>query len=465
MWYIIVETPNKASLRKPLNPGLTSLGRASNNDIVIEDAAASRSHATIEYKAASDEITIIDLNSTNGVFVNHVRIERKTLIKQQDAIRIGQVMLHLENEKTVAPPDKKSHRFTRELVLESVDNHAMLIYEAARKLNTVTNLATALTETGELIKQFMNAGKCAVLLEKDFDKLIPAGFDPEIAWNAIKGKSAEIQPDSMCVPIMSGEDILGLIFLSSGGVERPPFTQRDLQIAAAISHQASLTIQRMKLIELVRSQEQVHRLLLRFVSPTEAEHLLTDYMQSGELPGLNEEHVTVLFSDIANSTAIAEHRGAKEFARVLNAFYQDAAEITFKYGGMIKYLGDGILAIFPASTVANAEEKAVDAGRELIEKMKATGEVDEKRVNVIGVAINSGAAMVGYLGVAERTEFNVLGDVVNVAYRLQEYARPYKIIVGPETVAALGDNYKHRRVGAVYIRGREKSVQAHEVLQ
>jgi adenylate cyclase len=72
--------------------------------------------------------------------------------------------------------------------------------------------------------------------------------------------------------------------------------------------------------------------------------------------------------------------------------------------------------------------------------------------------------MVGYIGTRERAEFNALGDVVNIVSRMQEYARPNRIVVGPATVAAIMDQYPTQRIGAVTLRGRESSVQVYEVL-
>ena len=106
----------------------------------------------------------------------------------------------------------------------------------------------------------------------------------------------------------------------------------------------------------------------------------------------------------------------------------------------------------------------MDVGRELIIRMKPTGALDESRSNIIGVAINTGIAMLGYTGGEERVEFNVVGDVINVANHMQEYNRPFKIIAGSETVAALGENYPHKFVRTVYLRGRESPVEIHEVL-
>ena len=405
-----------------------------------------------------------DLQSTNGTYLNRDRISRPTPLKNKDTIRIGQVLLHLENENEVHTAAVNTQRYTRALVLESVDNNSLLLYEVAQKLNTILDLPMALVETAELIKKYMNAEQCTVILAQDFDRLIPLQFDSELARKAVRDKSAEIRVDAICVPIMAGDELLGLICMMRTHTATRTFVQRDLQIAVAISHQAALTIQRMHLLGLVQAHEQTHRMLLKFVSSSEADNLLSYYSKNGHLPGLKEEKVTVLFSDIANSISIAEHHDLKDFAQILSSFYESAAEITFKSGGTIKYLATGIMAVFSNEKIPDAEQRAVDVGRELIIRMKPTGALDESRSNIIGVAINTGIAMLGYTGGEERVEFNVVGDVINVANHMQEYNRPFKIIAGSETVAALGENYPHKFVRTVYLRGRESPVEIHEVL-
>ena len=106
----------------------------------------------------------------------------------------------------------------------------------------------------------------------------------------------------------------------------------------------------------------------------------------------------------------------------------------------------------------------MDVGRELIIRMRPTGSLDESSSNIIGVSINTGKAMVGYVDVEERAEFDVLGDMVNVAYQLLNYSRPYRIIAGSETIAALGENYRHKFIGGIILPGRECSVDIHEIL-
>ena len=465
MWYLVIEALNVPQKRLTLRSGITRIGRASTNEIIVDDSAASRFHACIEYKPEKNTVSLTDLQSTNGTYLNRERISRQTPLKNKDTIRIGQVLLHLENETEVHPPVKNTQRFTRALVLESVDNHSLLLYEVAQKLNTIMDLPTALVETAELIKQYMNVEKCSVILEQDFERLIPQQFDPELARKAIRDKSAEIRVDVIYVPIMAGDDLLGLICMMRPRTVTRTFVQRDLQIAVAISHQAALTIQRMSLLGLVQSQEKIHRLLLRFVSPSEANNLFSYYYKNGHLPGLTEQRVTVLFSDIANSNTIAEHHSLKEYAHILDSFYQNAARITFKNGGMIKYLANGIMSVFSNETIPDAEQRAVRTGRELIMRMRPTGSLlEESRSNIIGVSINTGEAMIGYIGGEERAEFSVMGDMVNVAYHIQEYTRPFRILVGPETAAALGETYPHNLVKTIYLRGRESPVNIYEIL-
>jgi class 3 adenylate cyclase len=468
MWQFTIHSPEKEPKLVELKPGKLTLGRSETNDIVVDDISASRQHAEIVFDSDSGIISLVDLNSTNGTYVNRQRVNGTCMLNSDDMIRIGQFQLHLRLESaelSARPNASGTHQFTRELLLESLDEHSVLIYEVARKLNTVLSLETAMETVTGLIKQAMGVDYCQIILSAKLHNMHTGDFIDPLARKAVVNCSAEVTQTAMFVPIISNQELLGLICMRKTRPEAHYFDRRDLQLAIAISDQAALTIQRMQLLERVHREEQVQRLLLRFVSPAETEFLLKDYFENGELPGLKEQKVTVLFSDVANSTGLAESLGTEHFARILNGFYRVATQIIFNYNGMIKYLGDGILAIFSEQMgTMPTEEKAVLAGRELINILNRTGSLDPKQRIIIGVAINTGKAMVGYVGTKDRAEFNVMGDTVNVAFRMQEYARPYKIIVGPATVAAISDKYQFKRVGAVSLRGREQSMQAYEVL-
>jgi class 3 adenylate cyclase len=468
MWQFIIHTPEKEPTLVELKPGTLTLGRATSNDIVINDVSASRKHAEIVFDSTTNTITLIDLNSTNGTYVNHQRISGNYQLNHDDLVRVGQFIMHLTRstgEIAVLPAADGTHRFTRELLLESLDQHSVLIYDVARKLNTVLDIEAALNEVTGLLKMAMGVDICEVILAEQLKDMETSDFIDPLARRAVNICSAEVTPTSMFVPIMRGEELIGLISMRKTRPETRSFGRSDLQLAVAISHQAALAIQRMQLLGKVRREEQIKHLLLRFVSPAESEFLLKDYFENGELPGLKEQKVTVMFADVANSMGLAEHLGTKHFSTILNGFYREATQIIFKHNGMVKYLGDGILAIFTEQAGGiPTEEKAVIAAKELLGIVNRTGSLDPGQRIIIGIAINTGNAMVGYVGTKERAEFNVMGDTVNIAYRMQEYARPYKIIVGPATVAAISGKYRFQRVGAVSLRGREQSIQAYEVL-
>ncbi|MGZ9223452.1 MAG: FHA domain-containing protein [Anaerolineales bacterium] len=467
MWNLIVHAPDSDPEQRALKGGMISIGRLFTNDIVVEDTAASRRHAEIRVDEALKKISIVDLESTNGTFINHERITGECVLKANDVIRIGQVIFNLillSDEKEIKQGASGTHRFTRELLLESLDQHAILLYDVARKLNFATSLGMIVDELNLLIKHSMGVQSCTIIMKDLFGELDGSGGSG-LAVRAIQNRSAEVSPTEMYVPILSGDDVLALMYLKK---ERPgtrAFTRNDLQIAIAISHQASLAIQRMNLLEKVRKEEQIRQLFTRFVSPSEVKLLLKNYLKNGELPPLHEARVTVMFADIADSILMGEKMGVQNFASVLNQFYNDSADIIFKYKGILKYLGDGVMAIFlDVPGGPEPEVRAILSGREVLGRIKTTGHLVLNQRIIMGVSINTGVAMVGYIGTRERAEFNALGDVVNVVFRMQEYARPNRIVVGPATVAAIVDKYPTQRIGTVTLRGRESSIQVYEVL-
>ena len=463
MWRLNINEPERDSYLVELQPDSTSIGRGSQNKIVLIDSAASRNHAEILLDNLLGTITIHDLNSTNGTYVNRKRISAVVPLHHNDNIRIGKAILNLStDDNNVRSTVMGTHFYTREIILESLDEHGVLIDDLAQKLNSVMDVQSALDEiTGQLRH---------VLLVEDINVVLAAQFQSIFdarAVAAIQNRSVEVTSTRMYIPIIHSDELQGMIIMSRATDARP-FSRRDLELAIAISHQAALTLNRLSLIETSREQQRVRELLLRFVSPLEVDYLLKDYLKSGKLPELVEQKATILFSDIADSTGIAERIGAKRFAELLTHYYQDVTEIIFRYGGIIKYLGDGIMASFLSTShtqmLISQELRAVYAGWEIAERFRESRYSSGDEPLVIGIAVNTGTAMVGYIGVGSRTEFNVLGDTVNIASRMEPYARPNRLVVGPITMDAIADRFMTQHAGEVEVRGRSASVEIYEVL-
>jgi class 3 adenylate cyclase len=442
------------------------IGRLVTSDIVITDSAASRRHAEIYYDSMSEVVSINDLKSSNGTYVNRQKITGFYRLQNGDVIRIGQTVMHLTNISALAADQKEisgTRHFTRELVLESVEEHPILLYDITEKLNTVVNTDQAVSMVIDLFKKSMGVDICEVILAQDFNKVSVEGAN-NLTVKAIRNSSVEMSPLALCVPVISNEKPLALIYLEKNREGAFPFDKRDMQLAVAISHQTALTMVRIDLLEKIRREGQVKQLLLRFVSPIEADDILKDYLKTGKLPDLSEKKVTVLFVEIADSTGFAQRIGPRKFSSFLNSFYQYATQVVFKKGGMVKYLGDGVLAVFMETRgELPPEEKAVGVAREIIEFVKKTEPPENDRACEIGVAINTGKAMVGYVGTQERAEFNVLGNLIKMTYRMQERAIPNRIFVGASTAEAITNKYPVQKAGSLTMIGIEQPIQVYEI--
>lgn len=485
MWLLTIRVPGKEPQKYTLKPGGNTIGRHPNNDIVIAEPSASRQHSRIDYNRSTDTALLQDLTSTNGTYINRRRLSYTYRLQHLDMIRIGSSTINVVIRGTDEPLDtvRGPQKFTRERLLEALDHHTVLMYQISERLNTVMNLSDCLEEIAFLMKQAMGADKCKVILKEQFDEMEDFGFPSTLAQSAITEKSAVVIPDmaqsdaaqdsesatllkiksALCVPIMSENEIIGLIYMYKSRPDSRPFTNTDLQVAIAISHQAALTIQRVNLLNKVQQEQSLRQMFQRFVSPQEVDYVLRDYDLHGTLPGLKERKISVLFADIADSTGLAEAMGAQEFGKMLNNYYLGITDIIFGNSGVVRYLGDGVLSVFGMSDdKQNHKLKAVDAGIAILNRMKNISSEFDQPIN-LRLSVKSGRAVVGYVGTSERVEFTVLGDMVNVAKGMNPFADPNSIVVGDEVYKSLSNDFNMTKLDSIIVKGRKGQVKIYEV--
>jgi adenylate cyclase len=487
MWLLILRSMDGKPREYPVLPGRTTIGRRADNDIVISDLSASRLHAEILYDPQERNLLIRDLGSTNGTYVNRERLADVKTLAPKDTIRIGEQLITVVQQQPSQPTGglaSATHLLTREIVLESIDQHAVLMYDAARKLNSVMDVDTALREVSAMLKLALGADRCEVILPEKFDHLREIGFPVSIARLAIDRKAVINIPDItleeerlresasllrirsvLVVPVMTGDELMALIYMYKTNPAERPFDLQDIQLAVAIGHQASLTLQRTQLLAQVAEEQRLRLVLQRFVSPTEIDFIIKNYQEARALPGLAEQRVTVLFADIADSTGMAERLGPKKFGELLSRYYQQMTNIIFNNGGLVdKYLGDGIMAVFGMTgDLTHHEERAIRAGLTMLDQLSVLRQEYSEAI-VLGVGVNTGDVVAGYVGTQQRVELTVLGDTVNVSSGLQAIARPNRLVIGPATQAAIVGKFETRRVGSITVKGRLRDIQAYEVL-
>lgn len=166
--------------------------------------------------------------------------------------------------------------------------------------------------------------------------------------------------------------------------------------------------------------------------------------------------IAVLFADVRRSTALAERAGAAEFAALLNRFYLVATQTLVRHDAVIdKLIGDEVMAFFVKGISGPGyRRQAVLAGVDLL---RAAGYASEDGPWLeIGCAVNAGVAYVGNVGEAV-VDFTALGDVVNVAARMQAAAAAGELLVAGGIDDELVAHAPRRRLE---LRGREQSVDA-----
>ena len=485
MWLLTIRVPGKEPQKYTLKPGGNTIGRHPNNDIVIAEPSASRQHARIDYNRSTDTALLQDLSSTNGTYINRRRLSYTYRLQHLDMIRIGSSTINVVIRGTDEPLDtvKGPQKFTRERLLEALDHHTVLMYQISERLNTVMNLSDCLEEVAFLMKQAMGADKCKVILKEQFDQMEDFGFPSTLAQSAIGEKSAVVIPDmaqsdaksdsesatllkirsALCVPIMTENEVIGLIYMYKSRPDARPFTNTDLQVAIAISHQAALTIQRVNLLNKVQQEQSLRQMFQRFVSPQEVEYVLRDYDLHGTLPGLKERKISVLFADITDSTGLAEAMGAQDFGKMLNKYYLEITNIIFEHFGVVRYLGDGVLSVFGMSDdKPEHKKKSVEAAIAIAKRMQALSDEFDQPLN-LRFSIKSGRAVVGYVGTSERVEFTVLGDLVNVAKGMNSFAEPNQIVVGEHIYKSVSGLYLMKKLDSIIVKGRKGHVKIYEV--
>lgn len=187
--------------------------------------------------------------------------------------------------------------------------------------------------------------------------------------------------------------------------------------------------------------------------------------------GGEERLVTSFFSDIASFTSVSEKLDPQTLVQFLNDYLGKMNQVLFAHGATVdKYEGDAIIAFFNAPLdLAQHQEKAVRAA---LAMQLANDEVAEQWSAKLGaplitrMGLNTGRAVVGNMGSAQRFDYTAIGDTINLASRLEGANKFYgsKILCTEFTAEALPENIFVRPVDRVQVKGKNEAVLIYEVL-
>lgn len=217
----------------------------------------------------------------------------------------------------------------------------------------------------------------------------------------------------------------------------------------------------------LQSEKQaISNLFHQYVSPNLLQELL-DNPDAIALGGARKEAV-ILFADIRGFTGLCEDKPPEEIITFLNMYFDAVTKEIFSHGGVLdKYIGDGLMAFFGVPIFRGNEAcQAVEAAVKMqaaVKRLKLTHN-DKFPVDKIGIGIHGGMVVVGNVGSERHMEYTLLGDIVNVAARLESLSRNGEILVSKwvyDRLPKVGFNIVSR--GELQVKGRKNVVDTYEV--
>ncbi len=200
------------------------------------------------------------------------------------------------------------------------------------------------------------------------------------------------------------------------------------------------------------------------------EEVINDFLSSDEKTELNnnneKRNVVILMCDIRSFTSISEINKAEDVVNFLNSYFTHMVNIVKKYGGTVdKFIGDAIMVLFgaPISYNDNAQ-RAVQAAIEMYSQLDEIPcgnlKFPEGIKLDIGIGIHYGEVIVGQIGSADKTNYTVIGDTVNLASRLEGLTKLYgaKVVISEAVRNELDEKMNVHLLDSVKVKGKKEAV-------
>ena len=216
----------------------------------------------------------------------------------------------------------------------------------------------------------------------------------------------------------------------------------------------------------IEQEAETRRRFQKLLSPDLAEMVVSGDLQVEKGGALRD--ATVLFADIRGFTSLSENTEADEIVQMLNEYFEAMVEVVFQLEGTVdKYIGDAIMVLWGAPIAhPDGPFRAVQAAiqmrkrlREFNKRRKAFG----KQAIQVGVGINTGPVVAGYIGSTRTMSYSVIGDTVNTASRLCAAARAGQILIADSTYTHIRHQFSVTRLTPLQVKGKLHPIHVFEV--
>jgi class 3 adenylate cyclase len=264
---------------------------------------------------------------------------------------------------------------------------------------------------------------------------------------------------AVLLPVRRGAALAAAICLGakrSGDI----YTDTDLALLAAVADKVSGELLGFDTAVILRQERRMSEALGRYVPQPVVARLARGQSIEG-----GERDVSVLFVDIRGYTAYSEARAVDRLFSMVNRYTEAVSAVIQRRGGtVVEVLGDGLMAVFGApDSMPDHARVSVQAGCEVVAAVRrlALGAAEGDAPIAVGVGIASGPAFVGNIRTSDRFVYTAVGDVVNLASRIQGLTRELHaaVAIDARTHRRAGEwAARFRRHERVPIRGRAEPV-------
>ncbi|MEM1168418.1 MAG: ATP-binding protein [Cyanobacteria bacterium P01_H01_bin.35] len=306
------------------------------------------------------------------------------------------------------------------------------------------------------VTQALNGEEALAALNNNFDLILLDVMMPNMSGYEVCAKIREKYPaQSLPVLMLTAKNqiadlVMGFQFGANDYLTKP-FAKDEL-LTRIKTH--------IQLSKITNSYE-------RFVPHEYVKLLSKENILDVKLGDRVSKEMAIFFSDIRSFTTISEQMTSQETFAFVNSYLEQVCpEIRDRNGLIIKFMGDGIMAVFPDG-VDDAVETAI-AQLKKLQKYNHTLKAPDFPPIKIGIGIHWGHMMVGIVGEETRMSGDALSDNVNLTARLEGLTKFYgvSLLISESAFNCLKNpqKYQTRFLDRVYVKGRNKPISVYEVL-
>ncbi|HET9869641.1 MAG TPA: adenylate/guanylate cyclase domain-containing protein, partial [bacterium] len=220
----------------------------------------------------------------------------------------------------------------------------------------------------------------------------------------------------------------------------------------------------------VKHSRYMKQMFQSMVAPTVVEEILK--LPEGIALGGEEKKLTVMFSDIRGFTTYSEKHGPSDVVEILNEYLTQMTNMIFQTEGTLdKYIGDAIMAFWGAPTAQQDHAyRACSTALGMVDLLENVlhpkWELEGKEKLEIGIGLNTGGMVVGFVGSESIKNYTLIGDAVNLGSRLEGTTKEYKvsIIISETTYEEVKADMLCRELDLIQVKGKTKPIRIYELV-